>query len=274
MIRGSVAVRFAFWNTHNSTGINQYSCDLICENRIDFFAMSEYKDSISELLLLLQENGINYEQIETANTRIFIICKTKYKSLMKPCQQESHYSFVNLDDSVLIGVVHLGSKMYDPYGHNRKIVLRRMMKYAREYSSMRGIHNKVLFGDFNENPYENNILDAEIMHGLSDKTFVSKKYRKIQNDSFEMFYNPSWNLFGDQTNPPGTYFYTASQSIEPVWNIFDQVIISSELIDSFPNEEFCIITSINGKPLFDVKGRPNINISDHFPIVFEIKELI
>lgn len=267
-------MRFAFWNTHNTVDINKYICDLICEYRIDIFAMTEYNDSIPELLLMLQKHGFNYEHVITANIKIIIICKSKYQSITEALQQDSHYSFITIDGTALICAVHLSSKMYDPNGNNRRIVLRRMMKYAREYSEKRSIHKTVLFGDFNENPYENNILDAELLHGLSDRTIVSKKYRRIQNDLFEMFYNPSWKHLGDYSYPPGTYYYSTPQSVEPIWNVFDQVIISSSLVDSFSDESFTIITSIKGNPLYDAKGRPNIHISDHFPIVFEIKELI
>ena len=81
-----------------------------------------------------------------------------------------------------------------------------------------------------------------------------------------MFYNPMWNLLGDFQYPPGTYYYKSSQEKTEFWNIFDQVMIRPQLRNRFVDTSLKIITETETTSLVDKK------ISDHLPIVFEVKE--
>ena len=81
-----------------------------------------------------------------------------------------------------------------------------------------------------------------------------------------------WNLFGDFSNPPGTYFYNESNPNGSYWHIFDQVMIRPCLRKSFKEESLKIVTVIGTTNLLADNGKPDTQISDHLPIVFEIKE--
>ena len=95
--------------------------------------------------------------------------------------------------------------------------------------------------------------------------------RKVNGTEYTKYYNPMWNFFGDFNYPPGTYYYSNNSSLySPMWYIFDQVLISKEVIPFFRKESLEIIT----KGLANKNGHPNKKISDHFPIVLEIKEEI
>lgn len=87
-----------------------------------------------------------------------------------------------------------------------------------------------------------------------------------------MFYNPMWNLFGDFSYPPGTYYHNGSEPVNSFWNIYDQVMIRPGMKKCFVEKSLKIITDMQKYSLVDKLKHPRKDISDHLPIVFEIKE--
>lgn len=79
-----------------------------------------------------------------------------------------------------------------------------------------------------------------------------------------------WNFFGNFSHPPGTYYSNQSKLSSPMWYMYDQVIISQEVLPWFRHSSLKIITATKMFSLMDKKGCPNKEISDHFPIVCEI----
>ena len=61
-------------------------------------------------------------------------------------------------------------------------------------------------------------------------------------------------------------------SINTYWNLYDQVIIRPVLRDRFVDDSLKIVTETQSRYLLDSKGHPDKSISDHLPIIFEIKE--
>ena len=55
------------------------------------------------------------------------------------------------------------------------------------------------------------------------------------------------------------------------WNLFDQVLVSQEMVNLFNNESLEIIKKINKKSLIK-RNKINKELSDHLPIVFSLKE--
>ena len=90
--------------------------------------------------------------------------------------------------------------------------------------------------------------------------------------TFKMFYNPMWNLFGDFSYPPGTHYHNGSEPINSFWNIYDQVMIRPGMKKCFVEKSLKIITDMQKYSLVDKLKHPRKDISDHLPIVFEIKE--
>lgn len=77
---------------------------------------------------------------------------------------------------------------------------------------------------------------------------------------------------GDFSCPYGTYYNNNGGTTATYWNIFDQVIIRPAIRKRFNDKNLKILTSVSGRSLLDANGHPDINISDHLPIMFEIKE--
>jgi hypothetical protein len=82
-----------------------------------------------------------------------------------------------------------------------------------------------------------------------------------------------WAHFGERPNgPPGTYYLARSAFLSYYWNIFDQVLVRPELLDSFSDDELRILTKAGDTQLLGPTGRPDkTRVSDHLPILFQLQ---
>ena len=77
---------------------------------------------------------------------------------------------------------------------------------------------------------------------------------------------------GDFFYPAGTYYLNQSKLHSPMWFMYDQVIISQEVLPVFIKEKLKIITTCSYTDLKNKNQHPNKKISDHFPIMCEIRD--
>lgn len=89
-----------------------------------------------------------------------------------------------------------------------------------------------------------------------------------------MFYNPSWKLYSGSDGVNGTYYYDASgKMINYFWHLYDQILVSCEMVDYFCDASLRIITKIKENSLLGKFDEPNKELySDHLPIFFSVKE--
>ena len=132
--------------------------------------------------------------------------------------------------------------------------------------------NTIIVGDFNINPYDKSCVSARYFHSIPVFEETIRETRKVAGKEYQMFYNPMWNFLGDFKEPYGTYYYNSAYTVNPFWNIYDQVIIRPALRKSFVDESLKIITKTVSTSLIDDKKHPDHSISDHLPITFEIEE--
>ena len=154
----------------------------------------------------------------------------------------------------------------------RGIAIARIVEEIQIQEEKLGIEKTIIVGDINENPYETGCLGASGFHGIPVYKDTMKKYRVIMDESFKMFYNPMWNLLGDFSFPPGTYYYSGNEVENSFWNVYDQVMIRPCLRGQFVDDELKILSATKKRKLIDANNHPDKKISDHLPIVFEIME--
>lgn len=259
-------MNYLFWNV-NKQKINSWIKELIIEHRCDIIGLAEYEDDVNELLRELSKEGYNMFAIpQIACSRICIICKYPTGQVV-PCPESKYYTIKEIPHSTLgkhiVAFVHLPSKLYKD-STDRAEELRYLKKDIEDINNSKVI----IVGDFNANPFENELISAFSLHSLSDRSVVNKRTRIVQDRSYQMFYNPMWNLFGDKEGSPGTYYYSTANQLNYFWNIFDQVIVSVDIMDNFDLDKLRIINEVSGKKIVDGRGKPNI--SDHLPIIFTI----
>lgn len=183
--------------------------------------------------------------------------------------QNKYFSSIIVNNTYRLVAAHMPSKLYGISSNTRSVPFLQLVDAIKDDE----VRNKqlltVIFGDFNEDPYEMNSLDAKILHGLPSYNDAKRQNRIIFGEEYKMFYNPSWNHLGDESFPPGTYYYASNDTLSTFWHMYDQVLIRPDAKTAFG--DFQIITTIDNTDLFDSLFHPNKAISDHFPIVFDLK---
>lgn len=264
-------MKILFWNTHKNKNINHILSELIIENNINIVVVAEYKADISNLIEILSKQRINMMQYNTIGCeRIQIIGDIQDVS---PGIQEGHYSLQIIKKEYILCCVHLTSQLYNGSEDMRNIKIRRIIKDIQTLEIANKTEKTIIVGDLNIDPFEHGCINADLFHSLPYYETTVKKYRIVAGQSFQMFYNPMWNILGDFSNPFGTYYHSGSEPYETFWHIFDQVMIRPILRERFVDSSLRIITETNSMRLIDCRGYPDEKVSDHLPITFEIKEI-
>ena len=266
-------MNYLFWNVYKNRNINNILCKIIMSNNIDIVALAEYEDDSKQLLDMLSEKGLYlYEVPKIACDRISIFTKYNAKRI-KPLKDSDHYTLKLIPHETLgqqiIVFVHLSSNLYKEE-YDKCVELTRLIKDLENEENKFNIRNSVIVGDFNSNPFERPLVAANTAHALSSRNVANKIKRIVDEQEYKMFYNPMWNLFGDENSPPGTYYYSNSKQVSYFWNMFDQVIIRPQLINNFDFSKLHILTKADDISLINKNKVPDKKISDHLPILFSI----
>ena len=196
-------LNFLFWNAGRQDLCNDI-IDLIQKYNSNFIALAEYTGSPTNLIQKANTRGVNLFEIPK------IACEsiTIFTTLM-PNQVEHHgdgdrFTIKEIKipqkPSLLVGLVHLVSKLHadsitQDYGAKLlKIDIERSEKSLKHM-------NTIIVGDFNMEPYDLGISSKYSLNSINcSKTALAIKRRTsrgINKETFDFFYNPCWNLFGD-----------------------------------------------------------------------------
>jgi hypothetical protein len=264
-------MRYLFWNTGKKR-INTIIHDLIVKYRCNIIGLAEYSDDMNELLTKLSLSGLQYYSVDKIGCARIDILTSFTPGKVETFGESTYYTVRKFPHEKLgfhlVTFVHLPSKLHtDDIDY---IYMSQDLKGdIKEAEQITQLTASIIVGDFNMNPFESAMVAAGSLHSVPCKQIASSGSRKIKGESYSMFYNPMWNLFGDISKPPGTYFYNKSTHLNYYWNMFDQVLIRPNLCSRFVPTSLEIITGVGDTDLISGSGRPCV--SDHLPIRFEIE---
>jgi len=177
-----------------------------------------------------------------------------------------------LHASILLIAAHLSSKLYLKT-EDQIISTPRFARIIEEAEKSVGHSRSIVVGDFNMNPFEAGMVGAEGLHAVMDRRIALRSTRSVLGQKYRFFYNPMWNLLGDRNHSPGSYYYDSGTYVNHYWNIFDQVLLRPDLLETFnPDTDIRLLKSVDGTQLTrEHDGRPNVRISDHLPIVLNLE---
>ncbi len=264
-------MKYLFWNTHNNESINPILCDLIIENHISVVVLAEYSANIDNLTGLLQDAGAIMNPASTIGCDRIRILK-EAGICIRPELQSDHNSIQIISGNTILCCVHLNSQIYSDNIERREIDIEQIICDIRSLEKKLNTKQTIIVGDFNINPYDKSCVSARYFHGIPIYEEATRESRIVAGKEFEMFYNPMWNFLGDFSEPYGTYYCSSGETVNPYWNVYDQVIIRPALRARFVDNNLRIITRTETLSLLDKNKHPDSRISDHLPITFEILE--
>lgn len=271
---------FLFWNLHKRR-LESVLRRLTAHYAIDVLVLAECAIPENTMLEELNTAGQGtFRRIPALASRLDLYSRFEANCFGSILQEADHYLIRTLTPpggiEIVLAMAHLASPRYkDIQARNSRII-----GFARAICDAEKAANNnrtVVVGDLNLNPFDEGLLNVRGLNALADRRTVLRKdprrFGRMQVEEFRLFYNPMWNHFGDAVQPPGTYYYDKSNpEVDPLWNIFDQVLFRPALVDRFRSKNLKILTTDGEVPFtWPNDGTPNGDLfSDHLPIWFQL----
>jgi len=279
------------WNLNKkqTTLLKDSILEIIADNKPDIIAFQEAYGTWINTLLNTQYDEINYPKSSVGSgVRVFLL-KGKYKQYSVQRTDNKKLVFIHLKDNITnvefnIAAVHLYSKV----GNTERQQLWKnlpLVQKIKEFEQTSTSNNKtILIGDFNHNPFENDLSDPNMINGVGCKILISTlTTNPLSKIDLNFWYNPMWNLMGDfdfRTNGnrvTGSYFrYTEDET--PIWNLLDGFLLRPSLMDKVNYNLTEILSSTTKtkflKPFTIRKDESLIkdDLSDHLPIKLTLNQ--
>lgn len=258
-----------FWNLKRNA-IESYIIDCIVENNVDISIFSEF-DEI-DFIKIEKNLGKMYARIlgVQGDRKVTLIAKTTFQVIS--VQQQKRYNIYNIKTAVkdyILAAVHLEDRRnYEIADRTRTI--RCLVADIERTEKLFKCNNTIVIGDFNANPYDEELLSKYAFNAVLFKTIISKS--ELTNpDSFKLkrFYNPILHYISEDTGMYGSFYYEKGH-MTPYWHCLDQVLVRKSLVNSVNHMEY--LKRINTKDLL-VNAIPNRKISDHLPLLVNLQEV-
>jgi len=270
-------INFLFWNTYKNPLIEEI-LELIHIHNINFLILLENPDN-PNLIKALKNYNPDFKRFPSK-----IFNKAKIFSSIKNIEineitGHGSYGIYLLTHPLikehLITITHFPSKINWSKPGDHLTLCSELKNDIEEEERNYETKHSIVVGDFNMNPFEEGLVNSGGLHNTNNKEIALTISRNIQKRQYNYFYNPMWNFFGDNSRGKvsGTHFYNTYSHTNYFWNIYDQVMIRPDLLESFEENHLDIISEIGEIELLKyVNGysRVNKDYSDHLPLKFKL----
>jgi hypothetical protein len=258
-------MKIIYWNSKQHADFSTIK-DILLDEVPDILFLSETNEA-TITSNLAELNISNYEHFDNPGcSRIIILRKSERK--LSISRQDYYYSAVkDISSGVIIISVHLPSQMYQSMDGLKSYIRSFRDEIDVEFgnSSSKDI---LVIGDFNINPFEKPMIDFD---GFSASN--SRKLRRSAThlkSTRELYYNPTWTLYGKNNFPGTKYFKRPSGSAFDILehHFLDQVLVSFSLSQKIVSECVKVLEVTTNKMFFDIPSN-SVLLSDHLPLIYE-----
>jgi hypothetical protein len=264
---------FLLWNVHRKASLDGLVQNLIRQLQIDVVLLVEYAFGVSQLSGLLLQDGL-FKTPSPDRFGVFVranhsLTPLRYRlggraglwAWTPPSGQEG-----------LIALLH----GFDRRNHDdstRRVFFRRVADAVRRCEMVRNHRRSIIAGDFNAQPFESAMTNADGLHAIGLRSVSGRSARKVlgAEGALDFFYNPMWRAYGSHRPDAGaaTHYWLGRNAHELGWHMLDQVVLHPEESARFPEDQLRIVTQVGGIGLLDADGLPDRKTaSDHLPVVF------
>ena len=272
-----------FWNLNRKKN-TEHIISCIVENDVDIAVFAEFREKDGNSMVIETaaiEHGLGdmYAWISgvEADGKVILLAKKSVGEVRKIQQDDrSRYSLYIVNTpmkSYILAAVHLEDRLSDPYSASRKKTIKRLVSEIKSNEEILRIKNTIVIGDFNANPYDEELLDKDAFNAVLFKTIIkANEFTSPEGDRIERFYNPIIHYLSESTEMYGSHYYDGStKHWTPYWHCLDQVLVRKNLVDLI--QEIKYLKRIGDKSLLNRAKKPNEKISDHLPLLVTLLEV-
>jgi exonuclease III len=296
-------VKILSWNLEkkSSRELKTALSEVVDDHDVDVLVLQESgNDVINELTSDFTEVKTNNRRSEEKCTLRILYRKNHFELPFKPYKGElNKLFFVHLKHTATntgfnLAGVHLHSKTGNAENkdtvrmHKNKAIATEIRRLERN-EDFADSDNTVLAGDFNLNPYDNDLLDFEIFPAVQHRKLISHltSEASIFPDKFknlDYWYNPMWNFMGDNlkydkacfTSEYGSYFLL-NDNWTRMWHMIDGFVLRPSIMNCIEFAQSGILCGTSSRSFIKpniVKKKYNIIdelLSDHLPVLLSLQ---
>ncbi len=267
---------FLFWNLYKKQ-LQDSIRRIVNFYAVDVIILAECTIDPAHILLTLNRDEPNFHYAPSPGCQKIEIF-TKFSDDFMPILVEEDRMTIRrlrvatMTQDILVAALHFPSKV----NWDESDQLSESPRYAdliQQAERLAGHQRTILVGDFNMNPYEKGMVNANGFNAVMSQSRAAKRVRTVQNREYNFFYNPMWGLSGDTSpGPAGTYFLNPPGYSSYYWHILDQVLIRPDLLEAFDPGMLQILDFDGEKSLLSKSGTPDKSwASDHLPLLFRFE---
>ena len=206
-------INVMFWNIDGKPNFERVICDVLRNENIDILLLAEASnvdDNQIEANSILRRISSPIQADQIGLTPRFYSNNRGFRlSHYHTVQNTKRLVLCNLEipgePIILLTGIHFPSKL--EYDNTTQGDIAN--SYINWLNNAEGINKRtIVFGDFNMNPFEEGLINSSGLHNTNNKEIALTKQRNFQGNSYDFFYNPMWNFFGDSSKgkAQGTHF--------------------------------------------------------------------
>lgn len=257
-------VKLLFWNLNKNEN-SKYINSILSAEDIDIAVFAEYQG------LNLAEIDSQYQKSSDrggCDKVIFISKNTIPLTVRREGTRYAIYSFSIAGENFLLVGLHLPANPHSN-ADARKDVIFDIKRDIIEQEKLTSIVNTIVIGDFNASPFDSELTQKNAFDAvLYKKEIVNQEVVEYQSKRHKRFYNPLLNYISESSGMYGSFRYMADIN-DVIWYCYDQIIVRKPLAERIENVMY--MKKIDNTELISSKGVIKDSISDHLPLIVEVK---
>lgn len=258
-------MKLLFWNLNKKDNAD-LALTCMREEEVGIAAFAEYSGTkfSDELLQSSGYRPIGYGGCDKVKT----FAREPIEIL--ECFEQSRFTVLPMkmgDIYFVVAVAHLVDRMSSADSEPRLVDIRKMMDVVHGYENKASINKTIVMGDLNANPYDREMLLPNAFNAMLFKGILrNKTARTWCGDEYPFLYNPTIHWLSEESENYGSFYYSGDCT-SPIWNCYDQALVSPELMDRI--KSYSYLKRIGDRDLV-ANVRPDSKISDHLPLLVDI----
>ena len=228
-----------FWNINRNKN-EDLIVRCIAEHNVDIAVFAEFRDKKSKAMVIdcsKIENDLGniYAWVTGVEEAGKVLLLANRSISVEQIQQESRYTCYVIDTAVkryFLAAVHLQDRQNYPTSHRRKETIGELVRDIRKNEESLEIEDTIVIGDFNANPYDEELLYKHAFNAVLFKSVIEEnEYTNPRGDRIKRFYNPILHYLSEDTQMYGSHYFDGSDN-QPTsyWHCLDQVLLRKSLI--------------------------------------------
>ena len=192
-----------FWNLKRNA-IEDYIVDCLVENNVDIAVFSEFEGI--DFIQIEKQLGSMYVRIVAVQSDEKVTLMAKKTFSVNIIQQQHRYNLYIVNTAIkdyLISAVHLEDQInYDTA--DRIEIIKSLMRDIEQTEKIFNCCNTIVIGDFNANPYDEELLSKYAFNAVLFKKIILKSELTNPNTlKCRRFYNPILHYISEETEMYG-----------------------------------------------------------------------